>query len=68
MSNTSQITAKDPMAKAFATVRGAIKRGNAIELRCKRIWLERVIRDLPGTIYADVAQDGLRLVNEKLPA
>jgi hypothetical protein len=65
MSNTN-LTAKDPMAKSFATVRGAIKRGNATELRCKKIWLERVIRDLTGTIYADVAQDGLKLVNERL--
>lgn len=54
------------MAKAFATVRGAIKRGNVTELRCKRIWLESVIRQLPGTIFADEAEIGLRIVNEML--
>ena len=54
------------MAKAFATVRGAIKRGNPTELRCKRIWLERVIRDLPGTVFANEAEIGLLIVNEML--
>lgn len=54
------------MIKAFATVRGAIKRGNVTELRCKRIWLESVIRQLPGTIYADEAAIGLRVVSEIL--
>jgi hypothetical protein len=61
-------TAKSPMAKAFATVRGAIKRGNVTELRCKRIWLESVIRQLPGTVFADEAEIGLRIINEKLAA
>ena len=62
MSNTT----KSPMAKAFATVRGAIKRGNFTELRCKKIWLESVIRQLPGTVFADEAELGLRIVNEIL--
>ena len=54
------------MTKAFATVRGAIKRGDTTELRCKRIWLEAVIRELPGTVFAEDAEIGLRIVNEML--
>jgi len=56
------------MAKAFATVRGAIKRGNIIEIKCKKIWLESVIRELPNTVFADEAKSGLRLVNELIGA
>lgn len=62
----NKTTTQSPMAKAFSTVHGAIKRGNPTELRCKRIWLERVIRDLPGTVFSDEAEIGLRIVNEML--
>lgn len=54
------------MARAFANVRGALRRGVAAELRCKKVWLERVIRDLPATIFSQQAETGLRLVNEAL--
>ena len=57
-----------PMEKAFRTVRGALTRNDKTELACKKIWLERVIRDLPGTIWATLAIDGLAKVNEKLAA
>lgn len=56
------------MEKAFANVRGALLRNDKTELACKKIWLERVIRDLPNTIWASLAEDGLALVNAKLIA
>jgi hypothetical protein len=68
MSNTNTMNAasKSPLAKAFQTVRGAIKRGDQVELRCKRIFLASVVRDLPGTIWADEAEAGLVIVNQMI--
>ena len=54
------------MKKAFASVRGAIKRGDTTELKCKKIWLERVIKELPNTIFSQIAEQGLLQVNEIL--
>jgi hypothetical protein len=58
--------AKTPMGKAFATVRGAIQRGDIPELKCKLIWLNAVLRALPDTIFANEAENGILAVNEKL--
>jgi hypothetical protein len=54
------------MENAFLTVRGALDRGDKTELLCKKIWLDRVIRDLPGTAWAWLAADGLFLVKAAL--
>lgn len=56
---------KSPMGKAFASVRGAIQRGDATELRCKKTWLERVIREPPNTVFANEAEIGLKIINGK---
>lgn len=65
----STITPKTSgMEKAFRTVRGALERGDAVELRCKKIWLERVLHDLPSTTFAHQAEDALLLVNDALRA
>ena len=50
------------MKKAFATVNGAIKRNDVVELKCKKIWLQNVIKMLPGTIYETEAKQGLEIV------
>lgn len=47
------------LAKAFSSVRGALKRSNLSELRCKKIWLDRCLRDFPGT---DIAAEATRLL------
>ena len=65
MTNTN-FTTKTPMGKAFAQVRGAIKRGDATELKCKLIWLNAVINELPNTIFSSEAENGISAVNEKL--
>ena len=54
------------MIKAFKQVNGALKRGNKTELKCKKIWLERICLDLPDTIWHVLAIEGLEKVNRSL--
>ena len=56
------------MKKAFATVNGAIKRNDMVELKCKKIWLQNVIKMLPGTIYETEAKQGLEIVERLISA
>jgi hypothetical protein len=56
------------MKKAFATVSGAIKRNDVVELKCKKIWLQNVIKLLPGTIYEVEANRGLEIVERLIAA
>ena len=52
------------MEKAFKNINGALMRRNLIELRCKRIFLESCIKNLPGTHWEWLAQSKLKAVNQ----
>jgi len=54
------------MIKAFKQLNGALKRGNKTELKCKKIWLERICLDLPDTIWHGLAMEGIEKVNRAL--
>jgi hypothetical protein len=51
------------MIEAFQSIAAAIEAGDVEVLRCKRIWLASVLRELPGTLWADLAGDGLAQVD-----
>lgn len=62
------MSAASGMDKAFSSVRGALRRGALTELRCKKLWLDRVIKDLPGTAHSVMAQSLLPNVEKAIEA
>lgn len=60
------ISRRSPMGKAFGTVRGALKRCEPTELRCKEIWLNGVLRDLADTVFSKEATQLLSQVKKAL--
>jgi len=45
------------MEQAFIQIRGALQRKDETELRCKQIWLKDIMRDLPNTVWDQLARE-----------